>query len=302
MSRKCMQFVSRAFILVGLLALTQVVQAQNPTPSAYNRPDYNYSESSGCVSCHFAMGTKGDHNLEAVGIMFNDTTKTFFLTGGGWRSSMHAQSNYRSTQNTNCAKCHSPLQATAEAAFAPGESVPIPDGKVEGVTCAACHPSHTAAVTLGRRLGIYKFGMDRNTAEAYDVIHEGEEDRLCLNCHEKRHNEGNAAFDLMYVAGVKCIDCHMAPYGAMAANPAIEKRAHDFKVAKNLPYSCGVEGSVIHCHPEFSVEATAAFIPYLKDQHKEMWVRDKSTKKLNSAADYLRLWKRLQAEVQKPSE
>src|ERR1044071_6958914 len=164
MSKKFMQFIFSAFILVGLLALTQIVQAQNPTPSAYNRPDYNYSESSSCISCHFIRGAAGaDHNLEAVGIMFNDTTKTFFLTGGGWRSSMHAQSNYRSTQNTNCAKCHSPLQASAEAAFAPNKSVPIPDGKVEGVTCPACNPSHTAAVVLGRRLGIYKFGMDKAT-------------------------------------------------------------------------------------------------------------------------------------------
>lgn len=300
MSKKFFQFISTAFILVGLLALTSAVQAQNPTPTAYDRPDYNYSESSSCLSCHFIRGAAGaDHNNEAVGIMYNDTKKTFFLTGNGWRASQHAQSNYKSTQNTNCAKCHSPLQATAEAAFAPNKSVPIPDGKVEGVTCAACHPSHTAAVTLGRRLGIYKFGMDKAKPEAYDVIHEGDEDRLCLNCHEKRHNEGNAAFDLMYVAGVKCIDCHMAPYGPVLANPAIEKRFHDFKVAKNLPYSCGTEGSVVTCHPGFSVESTAAFIPYMKDQHKEMWVRDTSTKKLKTAAQYLKLWKQLEAEVKK---
>jgi nitrate/TMAO reductase-like tetraheme cytochrome c subunit len=306
MSRKFMQFITTAFILVGLLALSQVTQAQSPTPSAYNRPDYNYSESSSCVSCHFIRGAAGaDHNLEAVGIMYNDTTKNFYLTGGGWRASMHAQSNYKSTQNTNCAKCHSPLQATAAAAFKPGASQPIPDGMVEGVTCAACHPAHNSVQPYGplaRRLGVYQFGMDRNTPDAYDVVKEGDEDRLCLNCHEKRHNEGNAAFDLMYVAGVRCIDCHMAPYGAMAANPAIEKRAHDFKVAKNLPYSCGVEGSVIHCHPEFNAEATAAFIPYMKEQHKEMWVRDKATKKLNTAADYLKLWKKLQAETQNPAQ
>src|SRR5437870_10379342 len=63
MSKNFMQLVTRAFILVGLLALTQAVQAQNPTPSMYNRPDYNYSESSSCINCHFVRGAAGaDHN------------------------------------------------------------------------------------------------------------------------------------------------------------------------------------------------------------------------------------------------
>ena len=305
MSVRLIQFIFSVFILGSLLALSQIAQAQdviptaNPTPTAYDRPDYNYTESSGCVGCHFTMGARGDHNPEAVGILYDDTAKQFSLSGGGWRSSMHAQSNYKSTQNTYCAKCHSPTQATAAATFSVGGNKPIPDGQVEGVTCAACHPSHTAAVTLGRRLGIYKWGMDRATAEAYTVVKEGEEDTLCLNCHSQRHNEGNAAFDLMYVAGVRCIDCHMAPYGPMVANPAIEKRFHDFKVAKNLPYSCGVEGSVVTCHPGFSVASTAAFIPYLKDQHKSMWVKDQTTKKLKTAAQYLKLWKQLEADVAK---
>jgi hypothetical protein len=140
--------------------------------------------------------------------------------------------------------------------------------------------------------------MDKNTAQAYDVVAEGQEDVLCLNCHTNRHNEGNAAFDLMYVAGVRCIDCHMAVNGQIL-NTDVPKRAHDFKVAKNLPFSCGVEGSVIHCHPGFSVEATQAFIPYMKDQHRTMWVPDKATKKLRSAADYLKLWKSLEASVTK---
>jgi nitrate/TMAO reductase-like tetraheme cytochrome c subunit len=300
MSKKYIHFIVSTFILGGLLALSQAALAQNPTPTAYDRPDYNYSDSKSCVNCHFIRGAAGaDHNLEAVGIMYNDTTKQFYLTGGGWRASAHAQSNYKSTQNTECAKCHSPLQAKPEAVFSPGKAEPIPDGQVEGVTCASCHPSHNAAVTLGRRLGIYKFGMDRTTAEAYNVIHEGEEDRLCLNCHEKRHNEGNPAFDVMYAAGVRCVDCHMAVYGPMQANPAIEKRFHDFKVAKNLPYSCGVQGAVVSCHPGFSAESTELFIPYMKEQHREMWVKDASTKKLNNAVQYMKLWRQLEEQVGK---
>jgi hypothetical protein len=250
------------------------------------------------VSCHFVYGEKGDHMPEAVGMKFDSTTNAFVFTGGGWRASVHAQSNFKSTQNTYCAKCHSPLQADPAAQFAVGANKLIPDGVVEGVTCASCHPSHTAAVVLGRRLGIYKWGMDKTKPEAYEVVKDGQEDLLCLNCHANRHNEGNAAFDLMYVAGVRCIDCHMAINGDIVGTD-LPKRAHDFKVAKNLPFSCGVEGSVTHCHPGFSVEATQAFIPYLKEQHRTMWVPDKSTKKLNTAAQYLKLWKELEASVQK---
>jgi len=64
-----------------------------------------------------------------------------------------------------------------------GKSQPIPDGKVEGSPAQSCQPSHDAAITLGRRLGIYKGSMD--TAEACDVVHEGEEDVLCLSCHTR---------------------------------------------------------------------------------------------------------------------
>ncbi|HXG94560.1 MAG TPA: multiheme c-type cytochrome [Blastocatellia bacterium] len=301
MVRKFIQFIFAAIFLVGVLALTQTTKAQTsqPTPAPLNRPDYNYSEADSCSRCHFVYGEKGDHNPEAAGVKFNADKNAWELTGSGWRASAHSQSNYGSTQNTYCAKCHSPLQATAEAQFKPGMAEPIPDGKVEGVTCAACHPSHTSAVVLGRRLGIYKFGMNKATPEAYDVIHEGDEDRLCLNCHMKRHNEDNPAFELMYVAGVRCIDCHMAPYGYIK-DTEIEKRFHDWKVAKNLPYSCGVEGSMTHCHPGFSAESTAALIPYIKEQHKVMWpTGDKTIKRLRNAADYLRLWKQLEAQVKK---
>jgi cytochrome c554/c'-like protein len=304
MPRKFIQLVLVIFVAAGLLALSQTTSAQsvtpsaNPTPAPLARPDYDYTESNGCTSCHFSMGAGGDHMPEAVGMKFDSTTNAFMFTGGGWRASVHSQTNFKSTQNTYCAKCHSPLQADPAAQFAIGLNKMIPDAKVEGVTCAACHPSHNAAAVLGRRLGVYKWGMDKNTAQAYDVVLEGQEDVLCLNCHTNRHNEGNAAFDLMYVAGVRCIDCHMAVSGQIL-NTDVPKRAHDFKVAKNLPFSCGVEGSVIHCHPGFSVEATQAFIPYMKDQHRTMWVPDKATKKLRSAADYLKLWKSLEVSVTK---
>src|SRR6185436_14116773 len=143
MSKKFIQLFLVALFAVSLLALTQTTWAQdvspqaNPTPVPLSRPDYNYSESNGCVSCHFSRGAGGDHMPEAVGMRFDDATNAFVFTGGGWRASVHSQSNFKSTQNTYCAKCHSPLQADPNAQFGVGKSASIPDGKVEGVTCAA---------------------------------------------------------------------------------------------------------------------------------------------------------------------
>jgi hypothetical protein len=299
-----MKIVKLLIILVCVLTVgvfstrvgAQVVAPQaNPTPAPLSRPDYNYAESNGCTSCHFSRGILGDHMPEAVGVQFDTPSNSFIFTGGGWRASAHSQSNYASTQNTYCAQCHSPLQAKGDATQKNHEM--IPNGQVEGVTCAACHPSHTSAVVLGRRLGVYKFGMDKSKPEAYDVVHEGAEDQLCLNCHTTRHGEGNPAMDLMVVAEVRCMDCHMAVYGKVPETH-VDKRFHDFKVAKNLPYSCGAEGSVLGCHSEFSVEATRAFIPYFKGQHTDWGFGSKEMKKLKTAADYLKLWKKLQAEYE----
>ena len=160
MPGKFIQTFLVALFAVGSLALTQTTWAQsiaaNPTANPLSRPDYNYAESNGCVACHFTMGALGDHMPEAVGMKFDTASNAFIFTGGGWRASVHAQSNFKSTQNTYCTKCHSPLQADPVATFALGGSKPVADGAVEGVTCAACHPSHTVAATLGRRLGVYQ--------------------------------------------------------------------------------------------------------------------------------------------------
>ena len=301
MSKKFIQLFFVAIVLTGLAMLTQntLAQTANPTPAPLNRPDYDYTESNGCTRCHFTNGALGDHMPEAVGVKFDDTTKAFVFTGGGWRASTHSQTNFKSTQNTYCAKCHSPLQAKAESSYKNGSfknTEAVAEGKMEGVTCAACHPSHNAAVVLGRRLGIYKFGMNKATAEAYDVVKHGDEDQLCLNCHVSRHNEDNPAFMAMYSAGVKCMDCHMAPYD-LVLGTEVEKRFHDFKVGKNLPYSCGVEGSMTHCHPDFTAEATLAFLPMFKQQHTDWFPMKNKTKQasLTNSADYMKLWREVQA-------
>jgi len=310
MPRKFIQLFLVALFAGGLLALTQTTRAQsvgpaaNPTPAPLGRPDYNYTESNGCNSCHFSRGAGGDHMLEAVGVSFDSTANAFAFSGGGWRASLHSIANYKSTQNTYCAKCHSPLQAKPEASFKKGMLInteQIEDGKVEGVTCAVCHPSHTAAVVLGRRFGMYQWGMDKTKPEAYKVVKEGEEDAFCLTCHIDRHSEDNPAFRAMYDSEVKCIDCHMAPYGNIV-DTHVEKRFHDFKVAKNLPFSCGVEGSVTHCHPGFTAEGTLEFIPYLKQQHVDWWpLKPGKVKNGNTitarSSEYMDLWLQMEAKV-----
>jgi len=305
MSRKYMQLFFWAILLVGFLAFTQTTKGQsvtpqgNPTPSPLTNPLYNYSESDSCTSCHFVMGPNGDHNPEAVGVRFDTASNAFVFTGGGWRASRHAQSNYNSTQNTYCAKCHSPIQATVQSSYKNNifkNTDPVPDGAMEGVTCASCHPSHTVAAQLGRRLGIYQIGQDKNTAAAYQVVPQGQEDQLCLNCHITRHNTDNAAFSLMYAGGVRCVDCHMAVYGKILGTQ-VDKRFHDYKVAQNLPYSCGLGGSVSGCHPGFSVDSALKIIPMIKGQHSD-WFPLKNGKHTNSltAADYKTIWQQLDAQ------
>lgn len=303
MSTKVTKTLFLVLFFAGVFLAVRTAQAQNPTPTPLDMPGYNYTESNSCTRCHFVYGVRGDHMLEAVGVAFDTAANAFKFSGNGWRASRHSQSNFRSTQNTYCAKCHSPLQAKAESTWNDGffeNTSSIPSGQMEGVTCAACHPSHNSAVVLGRRLGIYQWGKDKTTPEAYQVVHEGEEDALCLNCHVERHNETNAAFVRMYNAGVRCIDCHMAEYGLTNnGQGTVQKMFHDFRVATNLPFSCGARGSITNCHLGFSANATLAFLPYLKEQHTGWWpIQTAATKtgqatrgaKERTADDYLKLW------------
>ncbi|MFI5174187.1 MAG: multiheme c-type cytochrome [Terriglobia bacterium] len=304
--------VLAGFIFFILVSLCVITPAATPTPAPLNPPTYNYSEANGCVRCHFTSGVSADHMLDVVGVTIDANNTAFKLSGNGWFASRHAQSNHGSTQNTFCAKCHSPLQSTAQATFNNGfmeNTALIADGTVEGVTCAACHPSHTVAVALGRRVAIYKPGGDKNKPEGYQVVLEGQDDLLCLNCHVNRHNEANAAFKRMYDAGVECVDCHMAPYGLTNnGQGTVQKRFHDFKVAQNLPYSCGVDGSVsgFVCHSGFNKESTLAFISYMKEQHSDWWPLKPGTGKramrtaagsLATPADYMALWKQIQNQI-----
>ena len=118
-------------------------------------------------------------------------------------------------------------------------------------------------------------------------------------------------FQTMYAAGVTCIDCHMAPYivgvaGNTTGTPVgLTERFHDWKVAENLPYSCGAQGSLsgFTCHSNFSADSARAFIPLMTVQHSDWWslppfsteVAAVSAHELKATSDQLVLWREIQA-------
>ena len=119
----------------------------------------------------------------------------------------------------------------------------------------------------------------------------------------------------MYDAGVTCINCHMAPYQiftgtASIPQPPLPERFHDWKVAENLPYSCGAQGSLsqFSCHSEFTTQSANAFIPLLTVQHSNWWTLPPfsasssnaavSAHNLTTADDYMNLWRQIQAAQQ----
>jgi hypothetical protein len=138
---------------------------------------------------------------------------------------------------------------------------------------------------------------------------------FCLTCHEQDpHNAAsNSVFQVMYGAGVSCWDCHMAPFTVntgtttdAAGTPAgLTERFHDWKVAENLPYSCGAQGSLsgYTCHPNFTAASALAYIPFLTGQHSDWWslppfssdMAAISAHQMNATSDQLALWREIQA-------
>jgi hypothetical protein len=299
-------------------AQVPLAQAQTtpPLPANFTPPNYDYSSPKSCGACHFLLGF--DHTSRALGAMFNNATQSWQLTGDGWLSSWHSQSAHGSNENTFCGKCHAPLQASASASFDNGLFVntdQVPQGKFAAVTCVTCHPPDNVATVLvaqnpdavlGGALGIYLWKGYSNPA-SYQPIAPGQEDTLCLHCHEQRHNTDNPVFQKMYSNSVKCIDCHMAAYLIFTGTPdnpqpPLTERFHDWKVAGNLPYSCGVQGSLSGCHSGFTVTDAQNIIPFIKEQHSAWWSLPPFNGQLQVAvsahsqmtvADYKLLWQEI---------
>src|SRR5215467_10959962 len=90
--------ITTALMSLGLLNVVRAQESSvtpqaNPVPKSI-RPNYNYSEAFSCTACHFVMGAGGDHNLEAVGVKYDDTAKQFNFTGGGRLNAKHSESNH----------------------------------------------------------------------------------------------------------------------------------------------------------------------------------------------------------------
>ncbi len=316
-----------------VLSLATNLWAQNPgalvppyptnlepdiTPASPTKT-YDYDLPNSCTGCHFIRGY--DFLADVVGVTWNTDTLMWARTGTGWLDSRHAQSEYGENNNTFCTRCHSPLQASATSSFNNGftQAEPVPDGAFAAVTCRVCHLTHSPVnsvfsaqnPTANGTLAVYKWKGVNNPA-SFQPVMEGQEDLLCLNCHEQRHSTDNAAFEAMYSVGVRCMDCHMAPYQLFRTLP---ERHHDWKVAQNEPFSCGAQGSLsgFGCHQEFSGQSAQQFIPFLMQQHSEWWqlppftgntvpvpgggsaaLDAASAHSLNTAGDYRNLWNQIQ--------
>ena len=242
---------------------------------------YDYGMPNSCTQCHFEDGY--DFTADVLGVTWNAKTQSWQRTGIGWLDSRHAQSEYGETNNTFCAKCHSPLQASATSSFNNGnvQAGPIPDGSFAAVNCRVCHLDHEAVnsvlaaqdPTANGTIAVYLWKGVDNPA-SYQAIAPGQEDTLCLNCHEVSPHTGLSVFEAMESEGVRCLDCHMAPY-QFAAPPlsSLAERRHDWKVAENEPYSCGAQGSLsgYSCHSEFTGDSAQQLIPFLMSQHSYWW-------------------------------
>ncbi len=313
-------------------------------PTELTPPTYDYAAAETCAGCHYISEAEGflpalDHTSRVLGVWLQNAAAVnascttgpggsvlfgepyacctgkgtgtcgdmWQLTGSGWFASRHAQSDYASTENGFCAKCHSPLQASASASFNNGAVVnagPVPQQRFQAVTCATCHPPDNITAQIGAlnpsaidggAIAIYLWKGYNNPA-SYQTLSSGtnadgtsKEDLLCLNCHEQRHNTDNAAMWAMMTTThnhlipgggpVRCRDCHMSEYqsigGGSTGLPVLEEVFHDWNVGADLPYSCGAVGSVSNCHNSsystFTVTDAQNLIPYIKEQHTDWW-------------------------------
>ncbi len=149
-----------------------------------------------------------------------------------WSASRHADTYGPPQGNTFCARCHSPLQADAGATET--NNATIPEAQWEGVTCSVCHPSAAQRAAWGSPIAKYDVATG-----TYESVPLADADELCTHCHTGGFATGFQGYGrVMHEAGVRCIDCHMAVIPADDPNVG-QQPAHDFKVAANLPYSCG---------------------------------------------------------------
>lgn len=194
-----------------------------PVPSPVAGPT---SEAAQCADCHAAphMAVVADR----------------------WLASAHAASTGAAHGNPECAVCHSPLEA--------GGNRPISSALWQGVTCSVCHPPEAQRTEWQTPIATYDVAT-----RTYSPVPVYDANVLCTHCHTGDHAPQFHSYGYyMVISGVRCIDCHMAKIPS--ADPAVgDRAAHDFKVAANLPYSCGTYPGGCHARrPESWAERIIA--------------------------------------------
>jgi hypothetical protein len=220
---------------MALVVLTLPAIGHTPSdPYLDNPKGYDWHEGEYCSHCHF------NPNMENVAVDWSDST--------------HADSYKSYKAKDRCAKCHSPLDYGDQPPSIPAPDpddppieVPIPIGDWQGVTCAACHPSHNLRVEWGTPIGNYDYETG-----TWSPVYEEDIDDLCLFCHDSA-KKGHAGVEqetqgftqIMHKKGVNCVDCHMGETDA-GDGPFM---SHGFQIPGENPDvdSCGLENE--DCHP-----------------------------------------------------
>ena len=204
--KKTLRMSLLALLAVPILALSVPALAQDcPLPGPYEP----------CDACH------------APGV--NPNVELAFET---WVMSEHL--NGVTFGPDFCKDCHQPFRAEEPC----GE----PD-RAYGVECAVCHTGRGGG--CDRELRVW----DRAACDYGPLIEHDDLNELCLTCHNQPDIIGHSAFDappkgwgqvMLERKGVWCVDCHMpiVPY-VDRFGVETEGRTHNWKVADNLPYSCG---------------------------------------------------------------
>jgi hypothetical protein len=243
---------------------------------------HNYHEVKRCLDC------KGDGlkiMMRSVGLAESGNEN---LDSRGWMASSHATSQVHDGVNTKeCASCHAPLESTKNFTES-GEL--IPDKSWTGVSCNACHPD-TLVRQLRKSLIVnLKPYSDRLNYENFTFYHPesgAERNKQCAHCHIEVHQFTSELKAEMVASGeMRCIDCHMPAYDIYEER--MYERMHNFKVAANIPHSCGGMGATISCHGEAdqtwmvdNVDALVETVParasckaWKKEQHNNDFLGD----------------------------
>jgi hypothetical protein len=237
--------------LIGTNAQDEVHVLADFTPDGFG-----YFEPEDCLACgHQADGWKGNTHLEnAVGVKGAVDThgeptedEDVEVTGVGWISSAHATSANigDASRNYYCAYCHAP--SFAKVTDDPDKAKAFRKKDLSpGMSCQACHPSHTLAGIFGTRFANYLPGTDPDLESSWKPVpkdNEGELDgkkanNQCLFCHGTPHKFNVSLHDKMLKDGtITCVKCHMPVLNTL--DSGTHEYSHNMKVAANAnPESC----------------------------------------------------------------